>query len=65
MEGRTSLTIAHRLATIQRATVIFVLDNGTIAERGTHDSLLASGGLYSRLYAIQFRGRGLRRVAGA
>jgi ATP-binding cassette subfamily B protein len=55
MEGRTSITIAHRLATVQRADVIFVLDRGVIAERGTHDELLARGGLYARLYRIQFR----------
>jgi subfamily B ATP-binding cassette protein MsbA len=55
MEGRTAIVIAHRLATVRRADVIFVLDKGRIVERGTHDELLASGGLYSRLYEIQFR----------
>jgi ABC-type multidrug transport system fused ATPase/permease subunit len=55
MEGRTTIVIAHRLATIRRADVIFVLEHGTIVERGTHDKLLAEGGLYSRLYEIQFR----------
>ena len=55
MEGRTTIVIAHRLATIRRADVIFVIDKGTIAERGTHDELLKEGGLYSRLYEIQFR----------
>jgi ABC-type multidrug transport system fused ATPase/permease subunit len=55
MEGRTSITIAHRLATVQRADVIFVLSDGAICERGTHAELLARGGLYSRLYRIQFR----------
>jgi subfamily B ATP-binding cassette protein MsbA len=54
MEGRTTIVIAHRLATIQRADVIFVIDQGTIVERGTHDKLLTEGGLYSRLYEIQF-----------
>lgn len=55
MTGRTTIVIAHRLATVRRADVIFVIENGTIAERGTHDALLAQGGLYSHLYEIQFR----------
>ena len=55
MKGRTSITIAHRLATIRRADVIFVLDDGRIVERGTHRELLAAGGLYARLHHIQFR----------
>jgi subfamily B ATP-binding cassette protein MsbA len=60
MHGRTSITIAHRLATVRSADVIFVLDGGVIAERGTHDELLARGGLYARLYHIQFRGDAVR-----
>ena len=52
--GKTSLTIAHRLATVRRARTIFVIDEGTIVERGTHQQLLAQKGLYSRLYGIQF-----------
>ena len=55
MTGRTTIVIAHRLATVRRADVIFVIENGTIAERGTHDALLAHGGLYSHLYKIQFQ----------
>jgi subfamily B ATP-binding cassette protein MsbA len=55
MQGRTSITIAHRLATVQRADVIFVLDRGRIAERGTHAELLARDGLYAGLYRRQFR----------
>src|ERR1041384_6541990 len=54
MSGRTTIVIAHRLATVRRADVIFVIENGTIAERGTHDKLLTTGGLYSQLYEIQF-----------
>jgi len=56
MRGRTSITIAHRLATVRNADVIFVLHDGVIAERGTHDELLARNGLYAHLYHIQFRG---------
>lgn len=55
MVGRTVFVIAHRLSTIRRADVIAVLENGTIRERGTHEDLLASGGVYARLYEIQFR----------
>jgi subfamily B ATP-binding cassette protein MsbA len=55
MRGRTSITIAHRLATVRSADVIFVLNNGVIAERGTHEELLARNGLYARLYRMQFR----------
>jgi subfamily B ATP-binding cassette protein MsbA len=53
-ERRTTLVIAHRLATILNADCIYVLDNGRIAESGTHVQLLKTGGLYSRLYEIQF-----------
>src|SRR5437667_804594 len=55
MEGKTSIVIAHRLATVRRADVIFVVDEGRIVEQGTHEELLAYGGLYSRLYELQFR----------
>ena len=54
LAGRTSLVIAHRLSTIRNADVILVLDDGRIQERGTHDELLARGGLYADLYATQF-----------
>jgi subfamily B ATP-binding cassette protein MsbA len=55
LEGRTSITIAHRLATVHRADIIFVLHDGVISERGTHDELIALNGLYARLYRMQFR----------
>lgn len=55
MIGRTSFVIAHRLSTVQRADMIVVLDKGRIVEQGTHSELLASGGLYSTLYQVQFR----------
>ncbi|HWN01559.1 MAG TPA: ABC transporter ATP-binding protein [Candidatus Dormibacteraeota bacterium] len=54
LEGRTSLVIAHRLSTIQRADRILVLHRGEIREAGGHAELLALGGLYSRLYELQF-----------
>jgi ATP-binding cassette subfamily B protein/subfamily B ATP-binding cassette protein MsbA len=54
MAGRTSLVIAHRLATVQRASTILVVDGGHIIERGTHAELLARGGLYAQLYRTQF-----------
>ena len=47
--------IAHRLSTIQRADQIFVVDGGTIREKGTHNELLKLRGLYSELYELQFR----------
>ncbi|WP_330285439.1 ABC transporter ATP-binding protein [Streptomyces sp. NBC_00576] len=54
LTGRTSLVIAHRLSTIQDADQILVIDEGRIQERGTHDQLLTSGGLYAELYRTQF-----------
>jgi ATP-binding cassette subfamily B protein len=63
MQGRTSITIAHRLATIRRADVIFVLDEGKIVERGTHEQLLAANGEYARLHRIQFQTSADERTA--
>jgi subfamily B ATP-binding cassette protein MsbA len=55
MEGRTSIVIAHRLATIERADRIFVIQDGAIVETGKHEELLEKGGLYARLHEMQFR----------
>ena len=54
MVGRTTLVIAHRLATIRNADVIHVMDAGQVVESGTHDALLARGGFYNRLHDLQF-----------
>ena len=54
LAGRTSLVIAHRLSTVRNADQILVVEGGRIAERGTHDQLLAAGGLYAELYRTQF-----------
>ncbi len=56
MRGRTTLVIAHRLSTIERADRIVAMEAGRVVEQGTHAELLAGGGLYARLHAIQFRG---------
>ena len=54
MEGRTSFVVAHRLSTVRDADLICVVADGRIAERGTHDELLAAGGRYRRIYEAQF-----------
>ena len=58
MKGRTSIVIAHHLSTIRNADVIFVVKGAEIVERGTHEALLAKGGVYAELYAIQAIGGG-------
>ena len=54
MQNRTTLVIAHRLATVQKADVIWVMERGALVEQGTHAQLLAKGGLYASLAALQF-----------
>jgi ATP-binding cassette subfamily B multidrug efflux pump len=55
LRERTALIVAHRLSTIQHADRILVIHHGTIREEGTHDALRARGGLYARLYDLQYR----------
>ena len=55
-QGRTTLVVAHRLATVREASQILVVENGIITERGTHDSLTTTKGLYARLCNLQFFG---------
>ncbi len=63
MKGRTTLVIAHRLTTIEKADLILVMDQGVIVERGSHAELLAQNGYYARLHAKQFEEGGTEAVA--
>jgi ABC-type multidrug transport system fused ATPase/permease subunit len=65
IRGRTTLVIAHRLSTIQRADLICVMNRGQIVETGRHRELLALGGLYARLHAMQFADQHDQVAAGA
>jgi ATP-binding cassette subfamily B protein/subfamily B ATP-binding cassette protein MsbA len=65
LAGRTSVVIAHRLSTIRNADLILVVDGGRVVERGTHDDLLAAGGLYADLYRRQFRDPVAKKAATA
>ena len=65
LEGRTSLVIAHRLSTVRDADRILVVEDGRIAEQGTHAELLAFGGRYADLYRTQFADSGRRTVDAA
>ncbi|MGF1465657.1 MAG: ABC transporter ATP-binding protein [Sandaracinaceae bacterium] len=58
LEGRTALVIAHRLSTVRRADRIVVLDDGRVVEEGTHQALMAEGGLYRHLVELELRGEG-------
>jgi ATP-binding cassette subfamily B protein len=55
MQGRTTIVIAHRLATVRKMDRILVLDRGRVAASGDHQGLMCQGGLYARLAALQFR----------
>ena len=63
MKGRTSVVIAHRLSTIRNADHILVLNQGEVAERGTHDALIDKGGIYSELVKLQNVGKGDNTLA--
>jgi ABC-type multidrug transport system fused ATPase/permease subunit len=54
-QNRTSIVIAHRLSTVQRADIIYVVDKGVIAESGSHQDLLNKNGMYRRLFELQFQ----------
>jgi len=57
MKGRTTFIIAHRISSLKHADEILVLENGSIAERGTHEKLIKNGGTYQKIYEIQFKDR--------
>ena len=65
LEGNTALVVAHRLSTIRDVDRIYVLDKGRIVEQGVHEELLALGGLYKRLYQLQYQTQETRVMAAA
>jgi ATP-binding cassette subfamily B protein len=64
VEGRTSMVIAHRLSTTQRADRILVMHKGTLRETGTHQELVAARGIYWKLYQLQYKDQELGPVRG-
>jgi len=64
MRGRTTFVIAHRLSTVRNANVILVIEGGRIAERGTHEELMARESLYRNVYLKQFEERKLEQGNG-
>ena len=61
-EGRTSITIAHRLSTVINSDVIFVISHGRVVEKGTHSQLLTNNGLYNKLWSTQTGGSKLSKT---
>ncbi|MEO7246547.1 MAG: lipid ABC transporter permease/ATP-binding protein, partial [Rubrivivax sp.] len=55
MRGRTTIVVAHRLSTIEHADRVVAIEAGRVVEQGTHAELIAHGGLYARLHALQFK----------
>ena len=64
LSGRSALVIAHRLSTVRRADRILVMHRGELREHGTHEQLLRRGGIYARLYTLQFAEHGSPATRG-
>src|SRR5690606_13532512 len=65
MQGRTTIVIAHRLSTVRNADMIYVMEKGRVLQAGSHSKLIAEGGLYAHLHALQFREPPAKLVASA